>query len=343
MRADSAQQSGLVDRSLWVEALAGVPAITAEQWQHAPWLLRWLIATRASVLPLTLFAVLFAWCLAWPASVQSWLMATAVLAAMLLAHATNNLINDWVDHRRGLDQYNYFRTQYGVHVLESGICDSRRYLGLLWVTGSLALLLGLVVCLYVGGWAYAFAGAGAVFVLFYTYPLKHWALGELAVLLTWGPLMVGGAYLCIAGEVSAEVLWAGTIYGLGPTVVIFAKHTDKAQQDRSRGVLTLPVLVQPLLGESTGRLLVPGLALLQLAAAIAFSILFSAPGMLGVLLGLPALLTMARVAAQPRPTTCPPDYPAHAWPLWYTTYGFVYARNAGTGLLLGMLLQRLLG
>src|SRR2546430_10339218 len=33
--------------------------------------------------------------------------------------------------------------------------------------------------------------AGAVFVLFYTYPLKYIGLGEVAVILVWGPLMIG--------------------------------------------------------------------------------------------------------------------------------------------------------
>ena len=39
---------------------------------------------------------------------------------LLLAHATNNLLNDYTDSRRGIDSGNYFRNQYGAHVLEDG-------------------------------------------------------------------------------------------------------------------------------------------------------------------------------------------------------------------------------
>jgi 1,4-dihydroxy-2-naphthoate octaprenyltransferase len=330
---------------LWVEALIGVPTVSRGQWPRLPWLLRWLIATRAAVLPLTLFAVLFAWCLAWPRTAAAWLIGLVVMAALLLAHATNNLLNDYVDYRRGLDRDDYFRARYGVHLLASGLCDERTFLKLLWVTGTAALLLGLGVCFHVGGWSYWFAGAGACLVLSYTYPLKPWAMGELAILCAWGPLMVGGTYLCLTGSISADILLAGVVYGLGPTAVIFAKHTDKSLQDSGRGVLTLPVVIHARGGEKGevfARQLIAALAVVQIASAVGVGLFYGYLGLLGVLLGLPALCGLMRVTAHPRPAECPEDYPQQAWPLWYTTHAFVYARNAGVGLLLGVLLQRLL-
>ena len=39
--------------------------------------------------------------------------------------------------------------------------------------------------------------AGAFFVLFYTWPLKGLGLGEVAVLVVWGPLMIGGGWRMI--------------------------------------------------------------------------------------------------------------------------------------------------
>ena len=202
MRANSAGQTKAGQRSLWTEALTGVPTISAEQWALAPGLLRWLVATRVSVLPLTLFSVLFAVVLAEPASTSGWILAVLVLFAMSLAHATNNLINDYVDHNRGLDRNNYFRTQYGVHLLESGVCDARSFMRMLVGTGVSALLLGLLICLLVGGWAYGFAAAGALLVLFYTYPLKHWALGELAVLAPaqWAQTYCGRVWSMVWGR-----------------------------------------------------------------------------------------------------------------------------------------------
>ena len=342
MLVQSTSEAVAAQRSLWVDALLGVPKLDNHQWQHASIVLRWLIAVRASVLPLTVFAVLFAWCLAWPTSLEQWSVALLCLVALTLAHATNNLINDYVDYARGLDRDDYFRAKYGVHLLASRICDKQSLRRYIWVTGSSALVLGGWVCWLAGGWAYAFALAGGALLLFYTYPLKHWALGELAVLCAWGPLMVGGTYFCITAELPSGVLWTGFVYGLGPAVVIFAKHVDKSQQDRAKGVITLPVLLQPFLGDGPLRAIIPGLAVLQLVAALLAAALANHWGLAGCLLAIPALRNLVGVTRQPPPDECPENYPAQAWPLWFTTHAFVYARNAGAGLLIGVCLQQLL-
>jgi 1,4-dihydroxy-2-naphthoate polyprenyltransferase len=319
---------------LWREALIGVPAVSREQWQQTPLLLRWLVAVRASVLPLTGFAVTFALVLAQPAEGYQWVLASLVMAALLFAHATNNLLNDFVDHNSGLDRGNYFRTQYGVHVLESGLLTKAAHRGYILVTGIVSFTLGLVVCVLAGGWTYVFAGAGAFLVLFYTYPLKRIALGELAVFLAWGPLMVAGTYLVLTGELNWFVFWAGAVYGLGPTVVIFAKHTDKAADDKSRGVVTVPGL----LGHLARRVIV-GLATLQMVGALALAVVYQWYGLSIIVLASGAYLQLINVCRAPAPAQRPEDYPQAAWPLWYTTHGFVFARQTGLWLTLGALVQ----
>ncbi len=324
-------------RNLWVEALIGVPDVDAQTWSQLPLLLRWLVACRASVLPLTLFAVTFALCLAWPTQLEQWLLALVCLLALLLAHATNNLINDYVDHLTGLDQDNYFRTRYGTHPLAQGLMNApqlRRYIA---VTGVSALLLACGLSFWVGGRVYVFAAAGGLLVLFYTYPLKHFALGELAVFLAWGPLMIAGVYFVMWGEVDAGVLWAASIYGLAPTVVIFAKHTDKSSDDQQRGVHTLPNLIG-----APARYVVFALACLQVLATVVYAWFYHVYGMLLLVLALPALWQLYRICCQVPPPHAPSGYPAQAWPLWYTTHAFVYARSAGLWLTVGLLVQGVL-
>ena len=46
-------------------------------------------------------------------------------------------------------------------------------------------------------------------MLFYTWPLKYIGLGEIAVLLVWGPLMIGGGYFVITGVWDWNVVLAG--------------------------------------------------------------------------------------------------------------------------------------
>jgi len=37
-----------------------------------------------------------------------------------------------------------------------------------------------------------------VVLLFYTWPLKYLALGELFIFLIWGPIMIAGVYIVLA-------------------------------------------------------------------------------------------------------------------------------------------------
>ncbi len=39
--------------ALLKEALVGIPTVNAQQWRELTWVMKWLIASRASVLPLT--------------------------------------------------------------------------------------------------------------------------------------------------------------------------------------------------------------------------------------------------------------------------------------------------
>jgi 1,4-dihydroxy-2-naphthoate octaprenyltransferase len=107
--------------------------------------------------------------------------------------------------------------------------------------------------------------AGAFFVLFYTWPLKYLGLGEPAVLLVWGPLMVGGTCYVISGVWNETIVWLSLLYALGPTTVLFGKHIDKLELDRAKGVRTLPVL----LGEPLARRFVQGMLILQYAGCLA--------------------------------------------------------------------------
>jgi 1,4-dihydroxy-2-naphthoate octaprenyltransferase len=100
---------------------------------------------------------------------------------LVLAHATNNLLNDFIDYVRGVDKDNYYRAQYGPQPLEHGLMTKRQLLTYAAVTGLLALACGLILVAWRGPLALLLLGLGAFFVLFYTWPLKYIGLGELAV------------------------------------------------------------------------------------------------------------------------------------------------------------------
>ena len=110
------------------QMLVGIPQVSSAQWQQMSVVTRWLVATRASVLPMTLFSVIFAGVLNTPGvTATGWLLWFGCAVGLTLAHATNNLLNDYVDFRGGLDTGNYFRTRYGVHPLAAGLLSAPRY------------------------------------------------------------------------------------------------------------------------------------------------------------------------------------------------------------------------
>ena len=71
--------------------------------------------------------------------------------------------------------------------------------------------------------------------------LKHRGLGEPAVALVWGPLMVGGTYFATTGGLEPWILVASLPYSLLVAAVLIGKHIDKIDLDSQRGIRTLPV------------------------------------------------------------------------------------------------------
>ncbi len=113
------------------------------------------------------------------------------------------------------------------------------------MTAFLAFLCGLYLIFFRGNdpTIWILLGLGAFFVLFYTWPLKYIAMGEVSVFIVWGPLMIGGGYYVLTGVWNWTVIWASLPYVLGVTTVIFGKHIDKVLVDKAKKIFTLPVII----------------------------------------------------------------------------------------------------
>lgn len=322
--------------AMWLKALQIIPRISREEWQKLDVIARWLISTRAAVLIMTFISATIPAFLALRAGQFDLGRYLLLVIGLVFAHATNNLLNDYTDYKRGVDKDNYFRTQYGPQPLESGLMSERELLTYAAVTGSIAVAAGIPLVLF-GGWtALAMMAAGAVFVLFYTWPLKYIGLGELAVVVIWGPLMVAGGYFVITGQWDWNVALASLPYALGPTTVIFGKHIDKLKADAAKKIHTLPVL----LGEQKARTVVLGMMALQyLLVVILILVGYFSPVMLLVFIGLKNLPSVLGMFLKPRPEERPADYPADAWPLWFSASAFVHNRLYGMMLLLGLVVS----
>ena len=332
-----------VDFAMWQKALNVIPDVSKEEWDQLDIVSRWLISSRAAVLIMTFLSAALAGIFAARDGgfhLVPWL---ALAFGLVMAHASNNIFNDFTDFVRGVDKDNYFRTMYGAQPIASGLLTCRQHLTYFAATGLLALLAGLYL-IAINGWdltIWVLLGLGVFFVLFYTWPLKYVAMGELAVLLVWGPLMIGGGYYVLVHRWDWNVVIASLPYVLGVTTVIFGKHIDKVNIDRAKRIFTVPVLI----GERAARyavlsmMVLPYFIILYLIATHFFT-----PVMLIVLFAVPTFLKTYPALLKPKPEKRPDGFAdgQGGWPLYFAPLGFVNNRSFGMYFLLGLILDTVL-
>jgi 1,4-dihydroxy-2-naphthoate octaprenyltransferase len=321
--------------TMWRKALQVIPRISSEEWQGLDVISKWLIATRAAVLIMTFISAAIAGILAMQAGMFNlgrWLL---LVIGLIMAHATNNLLNDYIDYTKGVDQDNYYRSQYGPQCLVHGLMTTRQLLTYAAVTGAIALLAGLALVLLQGGLTLILLGFGVFFVVFYTWPLKYIGLGEIAVLIVWGPLMIAGGFYVITSIWDWNVVLASLPYALGVTGVIFGKHIDKYEMDKELGIHTLPVI----LGEKFSRYAAVGMIFLQYILMVYLVVTnFFTPIVLIIFFSIPTLLQVLPIFQKPKPDEKPADYP-DVWPNYFVAAAFVHNRRFGLMFLLGLILN----
>jgi 1,4-dihydroxy-2-naphthoate octaprenyltransferase len=298
---------------------------------------RWLLITRASVFPMTIISGAIGGLLAIGAPQTSWFFFGLAMLGLVLAHAANNMINDYFDLEGGVDDQEYVRAQYAPHPVLSGLISKS---GLLLAIAAVNLLdLGILVYLTEErGWAVAaFALAGLFVSVFYVAPpikLKHRGLGEPGVFLVWGPLMIGGSYYVTTGAFPPWVIVASLPYALLVTTVLMGKHVDKLEADSEKGIRTLPVI----LGRERALFLNQQLMVSFFGFVVCLVLVgtYSVWTLL-VLLAVPKLWKVLKVYNRPPPETAPPNYPL--WPLWYVSWAFLVTRRAGGLLVVALLLD----
>ena len=333
-----------INFKMWGKALSTLVKMEdKKEWEALDLISKWLIATRSAVTNVTVYACAIAGLLAIRDHHFSFLPWLIVTLGLFIAHGANNLLNDFTDFSRGVDKDNYFRTQYGVHPLVQGFWTKRQQVTWFLVSGVLAFLAGIYALFYtnfspvvIGLFAF-----GTLVLLFYTWPLKYLGLGELAIFLIWGPILVAGVYIVLARGWTDNV-WsialAGVPFGLSVVSINFGKHIDKSAEDKKKGVGTLPVRI----GEKAARYI--NIAILILIYVVilylVFVPFFFTPVMLIVFLAGKRLLYAVGALTKPRPAEPPKEWPG--WPTWFSGFAFYHNRLFSNLFLLGLLADTLL-
>ena len=307
---------------------------------------KWLVITRAAVFSMTVTSGLIGGLLAIGAQqltkevTVNWALLGLAIVGLVVAHAANNMINDYFDLEGGVDTDDYVRALYAPHPILSGWVTKKQLAAAILLANAIDLAIMLFLVSQRGPLVAAFALGGLFVSVFYVAPpirLKHIGLGEPGVFVVWGPLMVVGTFFIATGEIPGWAWIASLPYAILVTTVLFGKHIDKIDADTKKGVRTMPVLLGEARARRVAQILMVAFYPIVIGAVLAGWI---GPWVLLVVLGIPRLLTVLRTFNAPRPEVAPHSYVG--WPLWFVGAAFIHTRRAGGLLVLGLLLNAFL-
>lgn len=311
---------------LWMEALITIPQVDLGTVDP---ITRWLVLGRVSVVVMTATSAIIGGLLAARDEVFDGVLFVLTLIGLVLAHTASNLVNDFWDYRRGADSPDSPRARYGPHPLTDSSAELRSFVLITASILAACTAIGIYLVAESGPGVLFFALGGAFVLMLYSggpLPLKYNGLGEIAVFIVWGPLMIGGAYFVMAESLPAWVVVASLPYALGVTTVLMGKHIDKLEFDREKRIYTAPRL----LGESAARQLTQLLCVAMYASVLALAAWQRMPGVLLALGALPILGSVLRTYDRPKP----PERP-----LWFVGFAFVHNRRFGVLFIVGLIGQ----
>ncbi len=157
-------------------------------------------------------------------------------AIMLLLHITVNTLNDYYDHRTGID-LNTRRTMFngGTGVLQEGLLRPKQVLDMAIVSYLISLALSIFLVAKVGLVLLPLVAMGMIFSLFYTQIFARNLLGEIAAGLGLGSLPILGAYMVHIPELTPAILILAVSAGLLTFNLLLLNEFPDLEADRMGG------------------------------------------------------------------------------------------------------------
>ena len=207
--------------------------------------------TRMPFLSATAVPVLLGIAVAASHGAFTWWTALLTLIGASLAHLGANVANDLFDTLQGADEANTTPTMFsgGSRV---AIYDLVSVRGLAFIAGGLfggAVAIGLLLVAVTQSATLLWIGVAGILVgIAYTAPplkLVYRGLGEIAIALGFGPIMVLGAYVVQTGELAWEPLVLSLVPGILIALILYVNEIPDRRSDASAGKGTLPVRLAP--------------------------------------------------------------------------------------------------
>ncbi len=164
----------------------------------------------------------------------------ALLGAMLIQIGTN-FANDYFDFKKGVDT----KDRLGpVRATGAGLVKPLNMRNAFILVFFMAFLVGIYLIDRAGWPIFVIGILSIIFGILYTggpYPLGYNGLGDIFVLIFFGPVAVGGTYYVQALDITWPVVLAGLSPGLISTALLTVNNLRDIHTDRRAGKRTLAV------------------------------------------------------------------------------------------------------
>ena len=212
--------------------------------ERSPWAI-WFKAIRFHYVPPSFLPAILCSIIAWSSNyspdVTGFLL---VLAGVTINHFGLNLLDDVCDYKHAVDGRDFERNPYtgGSGVLTEGLLTPRQVAIGAVVCFVLTSLIGVYLTMTRGWPILAFGLFGVFCSVFYTLPpvkLGYRGLGELGLLVNFGPIIGLGAYYVQARTIALEPLLVSLILGVMMWSMIVINEIPDYEEDKFGGKLTL--------------------------------------------------------------------------------------------------------
>jgi 1,4-dihydroxy-2-naphthoate polyprenyltransferase len=201
-------------------------------------------------------------------------LALAVLGAFF-AHVAANVVNDVFDFSSGVDTLAPTKDSPdfgGSDVLTKGLMTPGEATVWAFVFAVAALGLGSVIALTAGWGVFIPALLGALIAFQYVAPPLRFGyvgrgLGEVGILVAFGPLTVAGAAWAVGGRWSWSAAAVGVSVGINIVGILYCHHFTHFEADRAVGKMSPVAVLGPVVGLRIAWLL-PALSAASLIALV---------------------------------------------------------------------------
>jgi len=203
----------------------------------------WILACRLKTLPAALCPVALGVAMSsrFGISENFTINSICILICAILIQITTNFVNDLYDFKKGADTTNRVGP---IRAVQAGLITEKQMLNGCIISTSLAILLGAYLVSQSGIPILIIGFLSILFAYLYTagsYPLAYNGLGEIFVIIFFGPVAIWGTTFILTSLNNSDAVIAGLGLGILSSAILAANNLRDIKTDREANKKTLAV------------------------------------------------------------------------------------------------------